>query len=222
MPWFQPDILDFFAELEFNNNREWFQQNKKRYEKSVKVPMEAFAEEMIERMRQLDPEIVMTPKDAVFRIYRDTRFSKDKTPYKTNAGISISPGGKTQFNRPGVYFHVDAHNMGVASGYYRPGPVQINAIRAYIASHLEEFAVLLEEPNFKTYFGAVAGEKNKILPQELKAPAAIQPILYNKQFYYWSEHEPTEVLRDDLPDFIIALYQAATPMNAFLAAALAG
>jgi len=220
MAWFEPDIFDFFAELEFNNNRDWFNQSKKRYEKSVKEPMERFAEEMIGRMKEFDPEIAMTPKDAVFRIYKDTRFSKDKTPYKTNAGMSVTSGGKRHFGNPGIYFHIDARMMGMASGYYSLEPVQITAIRNYIATHLDEFAKLLEEPKFKEIFGTVAGEKNKVLPADLKEAAAAQPLIYNKQFYYWSERDADEALKDDLPDLLIDSYKAAIPMNAFLTAAL--
>src|SRR4051812_26168228 len=112
MAWFTSDALDFFAELELNNDREWFEKNKKRYESSVKKPMEAFAAEIIGRMQKDDPEINMQPKEAVFRIYRDTRFSKNKTPYKTNAGMAVSRGGKTDHTHPGVYFHMDARTMG--------------------------------------------------------------------------------------------------------------
>jgi len=220
MAWFTKDALDFFAELEQNNDRPWFEKNKKRYEDSVKKPMEAFAAEMIGRMQKLDPEISMLPKDAVFRIYRDIRFSKDKTPYKTNAGMSISCRGKTDFARPGMYFHMDARSMGVASGFYMPEPPQIHAIRAHIAANLGEFERLLEDAKFKKTFGTIAGERNKVLPAELRDAAAKQPVIFNKQFYYWGEHDGEEVLRDDLPDFLMKHVEAAQPMNRFLAAAL--
>jgi uncharacterized protein (TIGR02453 family) len=219
MAWFDRDILDFFAELEANNNRDWFEQNKRRYEESVKAPMEAFAAETIGRLQEIEPGISMTPKQAVFRIYRDIRFSKDKTPYKTNAGMYISVSGKHDSGLPGVYFHVDARSIGIASGFYRPEPSQVKAIRLHIAENLEEFAGLLEVPSFKTFFGTIAGETGKVLPQELREAAAIQPLLYNKQFYYWAELDPSEILREDLPELIVRHYQAAQPMNAFLAAA---
>ncbi len=90
MAWFKAEVRDFFLELELNNNREWFEKNKKRFETKVRAPMEAFAAEMIGRMQQIDPQISVTPKDAIFRIYRDIRFSKDKSPYKTNLGLPPS------------------------------------------------------------------------------------------------------------------------------------
>jgi uncharacterized protein (TIGR02453 family) len=103
MPWFTADAVAFFKELEENNNKEWFEKNKKRYEASVKKPMLEFAAEMIERMRAIDPEITMLPKNSVFRIHRDTRFSKDKSPYKTNAGLVVTRGEKHNPGIPGLY-----------------------------------------------------------------------------------------------------------------------
>ena len=220
MAWFDLEILDFFAELELNNNRDWFRVNKDRYEKIVKEPMEAFAADVISRMRQLDPAIEKSPKEAVFRIYRDTRFGKDKTPYKTNAGLSITPGGKRHFEKPGVFFHVDARIMGIASGYYTLESPQINSIRQYIAIHPEQFDQLLADQMFVATFGAVKGEQNKVLPPELKSAAAHQPLLYNKQFYYWAEFSGAEIVRDDLSDLVIHTYQAAVPMNEFLSTAM--
>lgn len=220
MAWFTSDAIDFLGELALNNNRDWFEKNRKRYEASLKKPMLAFAEEMIERMRAVDSEITMLPKQAVFRIHRDTRFSKDKAPYKTNAGMAISRGGKTDPGSPGVYFHLDPGCMAIASGCYFLEPPQIAAVRKHIASHLDEFERLLGDKEFKSKFGAVVGEKNKILPPDLREAAAKQPLIFNKQFYYWAELKPEEAFRDDLPEFVMAHVHAAGPMNAFLRAAL--
>ncbi|MBI5706974.1 MAG: DUF2461 domain-containing protein [Armatimonadetes bacterium] len=220
MAWFTADAIDFLGELALNNNRDWFTKNKKRYEQSLKNPMLAFASEMIERMRAVDPEISMLPSQAVFRIHRDTRFSKDKAPYKTNAGMAISRGGKTEPGSPGVYVHLDPGCMAIASGCYFLEPPQILAVRKHIASNMVEFERLLADPTFKKHFGKVVGEKNKILPPEFREAAARQPLLYNKQFYYWAELAPETVLRDDLPEFVMEHVRAAGPMNAFLKAAL--
>lgn len=229
MAWFDRDILDFFAELEANNEREWFERNKKQYERSVKEPMTLFAAEMIGRLQKIDPSISMMPKDAVFRIYRDIRFSKDKTPYKTNAGMYISPSGpdhtgrvhsgRVHTGRPGMYFHVDARRMGIASGYYTPTPEQVHAIRTHISANPEDFERCLADSEFVTAFGTIAGEKNKVLPQEFRAAAQAQPLLFLKQFYYWAEHPATDALREDLPEVIVRHFKAAQPMNAFLTGA---
>lgn len=216
MPWFTQDTIDFFRELELNNDREWFEKNKKRYESSVKKPMEAFAEVMIERMKEILPDIQTTGKQAVFRIYRDTRFSKDKTPYKTNAGLHINGAGKGDHASPGLYFHIDPRCMGVASGLYSLEPPVLRKVREYIAENPDEFQKQLDDKEFQKYFGGIKGEVNKVLPAELREAAAKQPLLFNKQFYYWSEREAEEALGDDLPDYLMAHMRACRAMNAFL------
>ena len=212
--------IDFLAELELNNNREWFTANKTRYEKSVKGPMEELAGDLIERLKSLGTPIEMSPKSAVFRIYRDTRFSKDKTPYKTNAGLSISAGGKTGHGHSGVYVHLDPRTFGIASGHYFLDPAQISLMRRHIADNLEEFQQQLDDKPFKKTFGTVRGEVNKVLPVEFRDAARIQPLLFNKQFYYWAEYEPEAALNEDLSGFVMEHVKAAAPMNEFLARAL--
>lgn len=216
MAWFTPDAVEFFAELEQNNNREWFEKNRKRYENSVKKPMLEFAAEMIERMREIDPEITMLPKNAVFRLHRDTRFSRDKSPFKTNSGLVVSRGEKHHPGVPGLYFHFDSGRMAVASGLYFLEPAQLRQLRDHLAANLDEFESLLNDPAWKASFGEMVGEKNKVLPPELKEAAAKQPLLYNKQFYYWSEHPALEITREDLPEFVMGHIRAAQPMNRFL------
>jgi len=221
MAFFTDDAIDFFRELELNNEKSWFEANKKRYETSVKRPMEAFVGRLIELMKELDPQIAMTPKDAIFRIYKDVRFSKDKTPYKTNAGASISRGGRRAFDVPGIYFHFDPRILGIASGYYSLEPDKIARMRRHLMAHPKELAERLADPEFKMRFGDIAGERNKVLPPEFKEAAKSLPYLANKQFYYWAENDVKELLRNDLDEFVIAHFRAAQPMNSFLAHAFA-
>ena len=221
MPWLTQDALDFLAELELNNDRDWFAANKKRYETSLKQPLERLAAELIERMKAFDPAIDMTPKQAVFRIHRDTRFSKDNRPYKTNAGLHVNSGGRSPSAVPGLYLHIEPRCLGFASGYYSMEPAQVAAMRRYLVANADEFARHLADPEFTKWFETVAGEQNKVLPPEFKEAAKTQPLIANKQFYYWAEHEPAEALRDDLPDLAMAHIAACWPMNCFLARALA-
>lgn len=171
---------------------------------------------MIERMREIDPEITMLPKNAVFRIHRDTRFSKDKSPYKTNAGLVVTRGEKHNPGVPGLYFHFDSGQMAIASGLYFVEPAQLRLIREHIAANLGEFEALLSDKAWKEHFGEMAGEKNKKLPPELQAAAELQPLLFNKQFFYWAQHATSEITREDLPDFVMKHIRAAQPMNEFL------
>lgn len=221
MAWFSADAIEFFRELELNNNKEWFAANKARYEASVRKPMEAFAAAMLERMQAVDPEIVMTPRQAVFRIYRDTRFSKDKTPYKTNAGLAITRGGKHNPSTPGLYFHIDAREVAVASGCYSLETAPLRSIRQAIVDHGAEFEKLVTDPEFVAKFGTIRGDQNKILPSEFKEAAKNQPLLANKQFYYWASLSPESLQEPNLPDLVMAHLAAAGPLNEFFLRALA-
>lgn len=158
----------------------------------------------------------MTGKQAVFRIYKDVRFSKDKTPYKTNAGMHINSGGKGNLASPGLYFHIDARTMGIASGCYQLEPPALKKMRDYLAANLDEFQKHLDDKDFQKHFGGIKGEANKILPPDLKEAAAKQPLLFNKQFYYWAEHEAEAALQDNLDETLMAHMKACRKMNDFL------
>ena len=108
MSYFNQDFIKFFKELESNNNREWFNENKERYIHSVKDPFFSFVEEMIHRISEENDSFNIAPKEAIFRIYRDVRFSKNKLPYKTTASAIISPGGRKDFTTPGYYLELSA------------------------------------------------------------------------------------------------------------------
>lgn len=104
MALFTKDFIDFFKELSQNNNKKWFDQNRKKYEKFVKVPFHSFVERMIEKIEDDDPDMKITPAESIFRINRDIRFSRDKTPYKTQMSALISRTGKKDKGFPGIFF----------------------------------------------------------------------------------------------------------------------
>jgi uncharacterized protein (TIGR02453 family) len=216
MVWFEKDTLEFLRELQQNNNRKWFEANRPRYEGFVRQPMLRFAAEMIARMREVDPMISMHPEQALFQPSRDTRLSYDKSPYKTHAGLLIARTGPGSFAHPGLYIQLAGNSFGVASGFHALEPAQTFAIRRHIAANPDEFSKHLAQRRFHQLFITIRGETNRLLPPELREAAEKQPLLYNKQFYYWAEHEPERALRGDLPDFIMDHLKACAPMNEFL------
>lgn len=213
---FTQDSIDFFAELEQHNDKAWFEQNKKRYEKSVKAPMKELAAELIQRMQAIDPLITMTPNESVFRLHRDTRFSKDKTPYKTNAALIVSRGKRGDHTTPGIYFSYGARGLSIASGLYMLEPAQVHAVRSRIVANLGEFERLIADSGFVEKFGEIQGEKNKIIPPEFREAAAKQPLVFNKQFFFWKELPPSELLREDLPDLVMSYYNSGKALTDFL------
>ncbi len=215
MPWFDKDFIAFFKELEANNQKEWFHENKKRYEKIVKEPFHDFVAEMISRIQKDDNEVKLLPKDAIFRIYRDVRFSKDKTPYKTRVSAIISPGGRKDFTTPGAYFELSANGIQYYGGAHHLEKDQLIKVRNEIMKNPETFNKVIKAKKFVDNFGEIKGEKNKRLPKEFAEAAESQPLLFNKSFYYGTKLEPALLLQDKLADEIFRLYLAGKPFNTY-------
>ncbi len=217
MAYFNRDFIKFFEDLTDNNDRDWFTENKERYEKNIKKPFQELVFELITRMSFDDPKLMIEPKDAIFRIYRDIRFSKDKTPYKNHASAAINRGGRKAWNEPGVYFEMNHEGIGIYGGLYFPDKESVKKIRNYIASHMKDFNKIINSKNFKTKFnGEVLGEKSKRLPKELEEPALKQPLIFNKQFYFGCELPKLHILKDNLPDILMSYFSAGKPFNDFL------
>lgn len=212
--------LDFLKDLAQNNNREWYHDNKKRYEKELKKPFENLVAAAITEVQKVDPEVNVPAKKAIFRIYRDTRFSKDKTPYKTHFSAIIGPGGTKNKMYPGFYLHVEPGMLMLGGGAYFLDTQSLYQVREFIMQNKNRFNTLITDPTFVTKYETLRGEQNKRLPKEMRAVAEEQPLLYNKQFYYMAELLPENVLREDFLDFMMEYYMAAKPMKDFLKEAL--
>ncbi|MFT5165369.1 MAG: hypothetical protein ACI8P3_000594 [Saprospiraceae bacterium] len=220
MEYFNKAFLRFLKNLDENNNREWFHANKKSYEEDVKIPFENFIGLMIDNMQAIDPTIVITPKDAIFRIHRDVRFSKDKSPYKNHVSAIISKGGRKDMSTPGLYLQVSAKEFGIYSGAYMPDKNQLQGIREAIASDLSGFEKLINAKAFISKFGRIQGEKNKRIPKEFQEVAEQQALIANKQFYYIANLKADTVLETKLPKILMDHYQAALPLSKFLSEAM--
>lgn len=220
MAWFTADFNQFFKDLAKNNNKEWFDTNRKRYEASVKVPFETFVGEAIARVSKVDPTVTITPREAIFRVNRDIRFSKDKTPYKMKMSAIVSAGGRKDHSASGIYFELGPENVAFYGGQYQPEKEQLLQLREHIAANLKKFKDLYEDKNFVKHFGSIQGDRNKIVPAEFKAALAKEPLLANKQFYFMAELPPTTVTSPKLADLLMEHYKAMRPLNEFLATAL--
>ena len=216
MVYFSKDLIKFLKELKKNNNREWFNENKNRYVKSVKEPFEVFIGDLIQAMSPYYDSLAITPKEAIFRIYRDVRFSKDKSPYKIQVSAIVNPGGRKSMTKPGIYLEITPTHMRVYSGMYQPDSKQLKNLRSHIVHHMEEFDALISDKKFKDAFGEIRGEKNKVIPKEFREDATEQPLLYNKQFYYFTEWPPSVILDDNLIEKVVDTFLVAQPLSEFL------
>ena len=155
MSYFTKSFLQFLAELSVNNEREWFNANKKRFKEDVEKPFIAFVADLIDQVSAVDPKIVLTPKDAIFRIYKDVRFSKDKIPYKTHMSAAINEGGRKGTKTGGIYLHASHDGFKIYTGFYMPTPKQVKMVREAIAADLKGFDKLINHVKFKKYIGEI-------------------------------------------------------------------
>lgn len=146
------DILAYLRELRDNNNREWFAENKARYQE-LKAGFEELVDELIGRIAVWDGEVKnLTARDCVYRIYRDVRFSPDKSPYKTHFGAYICGFRGKNSGRCGYYFHLEPDGCLLGGGCYCPAPPLLKRIRQDIYDNIEEFTAIIRNPEFKTEF----------------------------------------------------------------------
>jgi len=220
MRYFNKDYLEFFKELAPNNNKEWFDNNRKRYLISVKEPFKKFVTDLIQEISKRDDEVQIEAKDAIFRINRDIRFSKDKTPYKLNNSAIISKSGRKDKNYPGIYIELSPDKFRFYGGVYMPDAGQIQKIREAIVNQGDEFSRILNNKDFKSKFGEMKGERNKRIPKEFRELAKTQPLLFNKQWYHFAELPPEIILQNVFMETILEYTLTASKMRIFLRNAL--
>lgn len=220
---FSKETLIFLSDLEQNNNKDWFHGNKKSYEKFVKTPLKAFAQQLIDEV--LGEKAFLNgiqPKDCLFRINRDIRFSKDKSPYKTSLGVVVSEGGKKDSTTPGIYVEISHKHLRLYSGSYTLSKDQLFNVREAIYQDTEHFLSLVNDPSFVNTFGEVRGERNKRIPKPFSEIQESLPYILNKSFYYFKEYPADTILKDTLITDLLTDFEKAKPMNTFIFEALRG
>lgn len=220
MNYFSIQFLDFFKELAANNQKIWFDENRKTYELFVKKPFSIFVQDVIFEIQKLNMEIVPDAKDAIFRINRDIRFSKDKTPYKLHMSALLSPQGRKDISNPGFYMEFNPEHLSLYGGIYMPDPTQIVKIRSHIAQNIDVFSKIIADPDFVQMFGFIQGDKQVRIPKELKDAAEKQPLLFNKQWYIQANLNPETILKPDLMSIVLNYYKVAQPLHVFIKNAL--
>ena len=202
--YFTEDFTKFFKGLAAHNDRDWFNDHKKDYEEYVKAPFQNLVADLIDATNSK-----LEIKDSVFRIYRDVRFSKDKTPYQLHVSAIVSDGGRKNMQIPGLYLHLSAEEHHIGGGMYSPDKENLMKIRKAIIANPKKLEKLLADEDFKRIYTTLKGDKNKILPKEIKGKDAGNPWVYNKQFYFMAEyHDEGIPLRKDLLEFILSHHRA--------------
>ncbi|MEM9023621.1 MAG: DUF2461 domain-containing protein [Bacteroidota bacterium] len=219
MAYFTQAFITFFNGLEANNHKAWFDEHRKTYEREVRDPFKVLVQDMIERIQMEEPDVRVEPKHCTFRINRDLRFSKDKTPYNTWVSAFISREGKSG-NYPGFYFRLHANGITTGGGIWQPSLDNLHRIRSEIAYGQEAFQAIITAPAFRKAFKEVQGAKNKVLPAEFRADREQQSLIANKQFYYMADLDAKFITDPKLPDHLMRYYHTGQPMHNFLRQAL--
>jgi len=214
--------LSFLKSIKSNNNRDWFEKNKQRYFEA-KEEHELFVEKIIKGIVKFDKKISpdMKAKDCVFRIYKDVRFSKDKTPYKTNFGASMNPGGKKSLEA-GYYLHIEPGASFLAGGVYMPEPEMLNAIRQEIDYNPDPFFKILKSASFKKFFKGLDDEgKLKTAPKGFDKDHPNLEILKNKHFLVSYPLSDKQLAEKNPDTTILAGFKAMHPLMEYLREATA-
>lgn len=222
MPGISKNTFQFLKELKKNNNREWFAGNKPRYEQS-KAEFEIFVDALIAKIAEYDAGIAsIKAKDCVFRIYRDIRFSKDKSPYKTHFGAHITSAAKKTevHSRAGYYVHIGPGESMLAGGAYMPESTWLKAIRQEIHYNSGEFKKILSSKSFRQYFGEMEGEKLKTTPKDYPPDHPDIELLKHKSFLAAHHLNDSDVTAADFLKRAVSIFKALYPFDRFLNSAL--
>lgn len=209
------NITKFLSELSHNNNKEWFDQNRKTYEQ-CRADFLVLLQELIDGIAQFDESLTgVDPKKCIFRINRDIRFSKDKTPYKTNFGALLGAQGR-KTEGAGYYIHIASGHNFIGGGMYKPQPEMLAKVRQEIDYNSQDLIKILERPTFKKMFGKVQGEQLKTAPKGYPKDHPFIELLRYKSFYVLKEFEDADFEDKSFKDSVLSTYKEAHIFNDFL------
>jgi uncharacterized protein (TIGR02453 family) len=225
LPYFRPEALKFLRSLGRNNDREWFTPRKATFEAELREPMLAVVRKINEAMLDFAPHYVRPAEKAIFRIYRDTRFSNDKRPYKTHIAAWWRHEGMEKTSGAGYYFHVEAKEVIVAAGCYMPEKDQLAAIRHWLIDHHVEFRKLIGNKKVRSSFSEFEGNPLVRAPKGFPAEHPAMDLIRCRQWGLVATLPPEAALKKDLAATVIKHFRLAAPvveaLNTPLVAALA-
>jgi len=220
-PGFPPEGIQFFRGLARNNNRDWFQPRKAIFDEKVKGPMHELVAALNASLLGYAPDYVTDPAAAVYRFYRDTRFSKDKSPYKQQIAASFRRRGLPRHDGASFYFSVSHKEVAVGGGIYMPMPETLLAVRNHIAARHDEFRRIAENRTVRKLLGEVQGEQLSRTPKGFPCGHPADDLLRRKQFLLYVELPPDSATTSRLFREIDSRFRAMTPFLEFLNAPLA-
>ena len=216
-PSFSPELFAFLRELKQHNEREWFNANKARYEGELKEPALAFIEDMAYRLPEVAPQLT-ADKRALFRIYRDTRFAKDKTPYKTHLGIYFRHAASADAETPGMYLHLEPRHVFMGAGIWHPGSPALKRIRDALVARPEGWRAAVADCG--PAWTLAEGEKLKRPPAGYDKEHPLIEDIKRKSFAMTSPLTQADATGGGFLDEFAERAAGARPFMAFLSSAL--
>ena len=215
-PRFPPATLKFLRALKRHNDREWFKARREQYERDVRGPMLQVIERLATDFKPFAPELVANPKASMYRIYRDTRFSEDKSPLKTHAAAVFPWRGLARHQGAGLYFEVAGGWVWVGGGMYAPEPAQLARVREHIASTWPRVHRIVRRPAFVERIGRLEGERLTRLPRGFDAAHPAGEYLKFKQFLAGRELPAEFATSDRFYQDLLGIFRAIVPLVRFL------
>ena len=213
---FPPAAISFLSDLRKHNDRPWFQAHRDTYEQCVKAPMVEMILRIGEAFARFAPEMVADPKISLYRIYRDTRFSPDKSPYKTHVAAVFPVRGLPKNSGPGLYFHLSPEEVLMGGGMYMPDPPLLRAVRERIAASPRAFLAIVEGTKFRKAFGDLEGEQLKTMPKGFSAEQEGAKYLRYKQFLFGKVSPPSLATRPRFLPTLLECFEQGMPLIRFL------
>ena len=215
-PCFTSDTLKFLRALKRNNRRDWFNAHRDQYEAAVRAPMTAIIERLAVDLADMAPELIANPKSSMYRIYRDTRFSEDKTPYKTHAAAVFPPRGLPKNAGAGLYFHISPDELWIGGGMYSPGTPQLQAIREHLAANLKGFRAIVESAGFRRHVGKLEGERLQRVPRGFPKDHPAAEYLRFRQFLAVAEFPAALGTSPPFYGTLLTVFRQVVPLIRFL------
>ena len=217
---FPAETLRFLRALKRNNRREWFEAHRGDYESYVRQPMTAIVERLAVDLRAFAPELVASPKVSIYRIYRDTRFSDNKTPYKTHVSALFPTRGLPKHEGAATYLRIAPEGVRIGGGLYRPQPPQLVAVREHIAGHVGQLRAIVKSPAFRKQFGALEGDRLTRVPRGYAKDHPAADYLKFKNFVAGADFPATLATSPAFYKTLLTVFRQVVPLTRFLNAPL--
>ena len=220
--YFSKATFDFLTELSHNNHRDWFNDNKSRYEADVRGPALAFIEDIAPELQLIAPRFLAVPKKvggSLMRVYRDTRFGKDKTPYKNNIGFQFRHEAGKDVHAPGYYLHIAPQECFLGAGIWRPDSTALGQIREAIRDKSKKWLAARDDTSFAQHF-TLGGESLKNAPRGYAKDHPLLEDLKRKDFIAIEQFDRDQVLSANFLHDTVAHFDYASRYMQFLCGAL--